>query len=86
MKDRLIPLRLNELLDFVRRDYSASPHFSPFIVSSNALTALWRFISTYHQLWILQEAHTIQVTRGHERVLRRSQRTQRRMALHLKNH
>jgi hypothetical protein len=83
MKDKLITVGCNEMLDFVRRDHSASPHLSLLSVSSNAPTARWRFICANHQLWILREAHTMQVARAGERVLRPSQRTHRRMALHL---
>jgi len=54
MKDKLIPLRFNELLDFVRRDHSASLEPSTLILSSNSPTAVWRFISDYHQLSMLE--------------------------------
>jgi hypothetical protein len=60
MKSKLIPLGLNELLDFVGRSHSASPHLSRLIVPSNLHHAAWRFISPKNQLSMLARAHIIQ--------------------------
>jgi hypothetical protein len=50
MTAKLIPLRLNELLGFVRRCHSASPEPLTLILLSNVATAAWRFKSTEHSL------------------------------------
>jgi hypothetical protein len=47
MKSKLIPLRLNELLDFVRRDHSAVHHLSLLILPFNIPSSAWRFIFDY---------------------------------------
>jgi hypothetical protein len=47
----LIPLRFNELLDFVQLDHSASPDVMPEILSFNAPGAAWRFNFTCEQDW-----------------------------------
>ena len=79
----LFPVGSNPLLDFVRRDHSIAPEPETLIISSNTPTARWRIISTYRQLWMLREAHTMQVARAGERVLRCLQRTHRLMAMYL---
>jgi hypothetical protein len=53
MKDMLIPVGCNELLDFVRRNHSATPEPSPLIVSSRVPTAAWRFIRPKNQCSML---------------------------------
>jgi hypothetical protein len=60
MKARLIPLALNELLDFVRRCHSFSHEPSRLILSFNLLTAAGRFVSSKNQRSKLREAHTLQ--------------------------
>jgi hypothetical protein len=50
IKGWLIPLASNELLDFVRRDYSAFPDPALTILAFNAPDAAWRFTSPEHQL------------------------------------
>jgi hypothetical protein len=62
MKEMLSPLRLNELLDFVRRCRSSLLEPSPLILSSNSPIAAWRFISHHHQLSTLARAQSIQAT------------------------
>ena len=49
MKDKLIPVGWNELLDFVRRCLSAALNLPPSILSLSAPDAAWRFNSTHHQ-------------------------------------
>jgi hypothetical protein len=44
MKGSLAQVGFNELLDFVRRDYSASPDLSRLLLLFNAPDAAWRFI------------------------------------------
>jgi hypothetical protein len=49
MTDMLIPLRLNELLGFVRLSHSAFPEPSTLILSFKVFNAVWRFNSHYQQ-------------------------------------
>jgi hypothetical protein len=62
MKSKLFPLRLNELLDFVRRSHSVSPDHSPLISPVNATSAAWRFIWPLQQRSKLARAPIIQAT------------------------
>jgi hypothetical protein len=62
MKDMLIPVGCNELLDFVRPDHASSPEPSRLFLSFNSLTAIWRFILPKNPLSTLERAHTIQAT------------------------
>ena len=61
MKSKLIPLGLNELLDFVHRRHSASPNLSPPILPFTATHAAGRFNPPQPDLGCLREAQTIQV-------------------------
>jgi hypothetical protein len=84
MKDLLIPVGCNELLDFVRRCHSATPQPAPFIVSSTITIALWRVISPAHQRSIRpREVHTSQLASAHEPALRYIQYSHRRMVIKL---
>jgi hypothetical protein len=60
MKSKLAALRSNELLDFVRRYYSAQPEPSPLILSSNIPSAAWRVIQPKHQRSMHERAQSIQ--------------------------
>jgi hypothetical protein len=60
MKDMLIPVGCNEMLDFVRRDHSSSPDLPPSILSFNAPDAAGRCNSPEHQHSMLRKAQSIQ--------------------------
>jgi hypothetical protein len=50
MKGKLIPVGFNEMLGFVRRNYSALPEPSSLILSFNTTSAVGRFNVIEHQL------------------------------------
>jgi hypothetical protein len=60
MKGKLFAVGFNELLDFIRRDHSASPDLPPSILSFNSPDAAWRFNVPQHQHSLLREAQSIQ--------------------------
>jgi len=47
IRDKLIPVGFNELLDFVSRDPSAFRHLSLLTLPFNIPSAAWRFIFDY---------------------------------------
>jgi hypothetical protein len=72
IRGKLRAVGLNELLDSVRRDHSASPEPSRLILSFDLPTAVRRFIFIYHRLSMLREAQSIQ----HESALKKTCDTQ----------
>jgi hypothetical protein len=60
MTAKLMPLRSNELLDFVHRGLSAFPDLSMLILSSTVPTAAGRFNSANYQPSSLCKAQSIQ--------------------------
>jgi hypothetical protein len=55
IKGKLIPLRSNDLLGFVRLSHSTIPNHSMLILPFNATSAAWRFSLAEHQLSMLTQ-------------------------------